>query len=78
MILASDGKRIAPAGRSYENGDWESVAGPFPLLERACSADDCNAMLPELAAGETYNISQACNCHLIKIKYDQIQMTLQT
>ena len=54
--VSADGKSIAPIGRSYNDKDWEPVAGPYSSLKYICN-DVCLVSLPSLETGEFYKLS---------------------
>jgi len=52
--VAADKKSIAPIGRSYNNGDWENVAGPYQNLIFKCfdKTTYCKINLPNITGSD--------------------------
>ncbi len=46
-VNKNNSKEIAPVGRSYNNKNWEAVAGPYNAISYQCDGVKCDVQIPE-------------------------------
>ena len=72
LTRVTDGKHIAPVGRSYSTFNWQRVAGPYDTLSYDCSGIKqgfCQVTVPEAAStNQTFSLSRFENKLSLKLR----------